>query len=82
MRAAANTPVEPLGACFARFPNDNGLPRFNGRVGLHITLFGACSAFTARCSPHARGATAVALSIEGFSRFVTSTTAPIATGRS
>jgi hypothetical protein len=26
MRAAANTPVEPLGACFAHFPSDNSRP--------------------------------------------------------
>jgi hypothetical protein len=50
------------------------------RVGFHIKIFGACSAFTARCSLRARGVTYVTLSIEGFSRFVTSTTAPIATG--
>ena len=80
MRAAANTPVGPLGAGFAHFPSDAGLPRFNVRVGPHITLFGACSAFTTRCSPHARRATKVTLYTEGFSRFVTSTTAPIATG--
>jgi hypothetical protein len=80
MRAAANTPVEPLGAGFARFPSDVGLPRFDVRVGLHITVFGACSAFTTRCRPHARRVTKVTLYIEGFSRFVTSTTAPITTG--
>src|SRR5215469_1725362 len=27
-------------------PNHVSLPRFGGRVGLHIDLFGACSAFT------------------------------------
>jgi len=80
MRAAANTPVEPLGACFAHFPSDNSLPRCDVGVGFHITLFGACSAFTTRCNPHARRVTKVTLYTEGFSRFVTSTTAPIATG--
>ena len=80
MRAAANTPVEPLGACFAHFPSDNSLPRCDVRVGFHITLFGACSAFTTRCNPHAHRVTKVTLCTEGFSRFVTSTTAPIATG--
>src|SRR5262249_18379516 len=44
------------------------------------TDFEACSAFTARCSLLARGVTYVTLCIRGFSRFVTSTTAPIATG--
>ena len=40
------------------------------------------STFTTRCSPHARRVTKVTLYTRGFSRFVTSTTAPIATGRS
>src|ERR1035441_6271207 len=56
------------------------LPRKGGRVGLRIVLFEACSAFTrvAACT--------LALSpirdtlIEGFSHFVTSMTAPIASG--
>src|SRR3979411_2114858 len=56
------------------------LPRYGSRVGLHIDLFEACSAFTrvAACT--------LALSpirdtlIEGFSHFVTSMTAPIASG--
>src|SRR6266542_2782558 len=49
-------------------------------VGFRVTLFEACSAFTARCSLHARQVTKVTLYTEGFSRFVTSTTAPITTG--
>src|ERR1039458_4775822 len=56
------------------------LPRYGSRVGLHIVLFEACSAFTrvAACT--------LALSpirdtlIEGFSHFVTSMTAPTASG--
>ena len=56
------------------------LPRKGGRVGLRIVLFEVCSAFTrvAACT--------LALSpirdtlIEGFSHFVTSMTAPIASG--
>src|ERR1700716_4281469 len=56
------------------------LPRKGCRVGLHIVLFEDCSAFTrvAACT--------LALSpirdtlIEGFSHFVTSMTAPIASG--
>src|SRR3954452_237395 len=63
-------------------PSDFSLPRYGRRVGLHIVLFEACSAFTrvAACS--------LALSpirdtlIEGFSHFVTSMTAPIASGGS
>src|ERR1700745_3072489 len=63
-------------------PRRVSLPRKGRRVGLHIVLFEACSAFTrvAACT--------LALSpirdtlIEGFSHFVTSMTAPIASGRS
>src|SRR5882757_8431260 len=61
-------------------PGRISLPRYGSRVGLHIVLFEACSAFTrvAACT--------LALSpirdtlIEGFSHFVTSMTAPIASG--
>jgi hypothetical protein len=61
-------------------PSHFSLPRYGSRVGLHIDLFEACSAFTrvAACT--------LALSpirdtlIEGFSHFVTSMTAPIASG--
>src|SRR5437588_9734625 len=63
-------------------PSCISLPRMGYRVGLHIVLFEACSAFTrvAACT--------LALSpirdtlIEGFSHFVTSMTAPIASGGS
>src|SRR5450432_826232 len=61
-------------------PSYFSLPRYGSRVGLHIDLFEACSAFTrvAACT--------LALSpirdtlIEGFSHFVTSMTAPTASG--
>src|SRR5467141_488584 len=61
-------------------PSCFSLPRYGSRVGLHIVLFDDCSAFTrvAACT--------LALSpirdtlIEGFSHFVTSMTAPIASG--
>src|SRR3984893_1358515 len=57
-----------------------GLPGYGSRIGLHIFLFEACSMFSrvAACT--------LALSpirgtlIEGFSHFVTSMTAPIASG--
>jgi len=61
-------------------PGRISLPRYGSRVGLHIVLFEACSAFT-RVT-----ACTLALSpirdtlIEGFSHFVTSMTAPIASG--
>jgi hypothetical protein len=78
----------PLPRCSGRAssslisPRRVSLPRKGCRVGLHIVLFEACSAFTrvAAC--------ALALSpnrdtlIEGFSHFVTSMTAPIASGGS
>src|ERR1019366_1695254 len=61
-------------------PSHFSLPRYGSRVGPHIVLFEACSTFTrvAACT--------LALSpirdtlIEGFSHFVTSMTAPIASG--
>src|SRR5215471_5910359 len=61
-------------------PNRVSLPRFHVRVGLHIDLFEACSAFTriAACTL-ARSPIRDTL-IEGFSHFVTSMTAPIASG--
>ena len=63
-------------------PSHVSLPRYGSRVVLHIVLFETCSAFTqvAACT--------LALSpirdtiIEGFSHFVTSMTAPIASGGS
>jgi hypothetical protein len=63
-------------------PSHFSLPRYGSGVGPHIVLFEACLAFTrvAACT--------LALSpirdtlIEGFSHFVTSMTAPIASGRS
>jgi hypothetical protein len=64
----------------ARSPSRVSLPRKGRRVGLRIVLFEACSAFT-RVT-----ACTLALSpirdtlIEGFSHFVTSMTAPIASG--
>src|SRR5258706_5435004 len=57
-----------------------GLPRYGRRVGLHIVLFEACSAF-----PRVAACT-LALSpirdtlIEGLSQYVTCRTAPIASG--
>src|SRR5246500_4941602 len=65
---------------FAHSPSRVSLPRKGHRVGLRIVLFEPCSAFT-RVT-----ACTLALSpmrdtlIEGFSHFVTSMTAPIASG--
>src|SRR5262247_1978888 len=61
-------------------PSRINLPRKGRRVGLHIVLFEACSAFTrvAACTL-ARSPIRDPLS-EGFSHFVTSMTAPVASG--
>src|ERR1700716_4031497 len=61
-------------------PSHFSLPRYGSRVGLHIVLFEACSAFTrvAACKlalPPIRDTL-----IEGFSHFVTSRPAPIPSG--
>src|SRR5712675_1790321 len=61
-------------------PSHFSLPRYGRRVGLHIVLFEACSAFTrvAACTlalPPIRDTL-----IEGFSHYVTSMTVPIASG--
>src|SRR5215471_1240865 len=63
-------------------PSHISLPRKGRRVGLHIVLFEICSAFThvAAC-PLALSPIRDTL-IEGFSHFVTSMTAPIASGGS
>src|ERR1700737_4222127 len=61
-------------------PGRISLPRKGCRVGLHIVLFEACSAFTrvAACTL-ARSPIRDPLP-EGFSHFVTSMTAPVASG--
>ena len=69
-----------LGAFVARFPSRGSLPREFDRVGLRISLFGTCSAFTHVMACQLAESPKATLYIEGFSRFVTSTTAPIATG--
>src|SRR6202166_1308234 len=65
---------------FAHSPSRISLPRKSGRVGLRIVLFEVCSAFTR--------VTACTLALspirdtltEGFSHFVSSMTAPVASG--
>ena len=46
VHAAATTPVQQMGVVLAHSPIRVSLPRFHCRVGLHIVLFEACSAFT------------------------------------
>jgi hypothetical protein len=75
--------VGRLQSCYRAFAHPAShisLPRKRRRVGLHIVLFEACSAFThvAACTL-ARSPIRDPLS-EGFSHFVTSMTAPVASG--
>ena len=69
------------GYCLAHFRSRISLPRKGRRVGLRIVLFEACSAFT-----HVTACTlalppyCVTRLPEGFSHFVTSMTAPVASG--
>ena len=46
MRAAANTPAEPVGACVAHFPTGSSLPRYQGGSASASYPFEACAAFT------------------------------------
>ena len=80
VHAAANTPAKRPGAEFALFPSRSSLPRINGRVGLRITHFEDCSAFTHVAACTLAKSPKVTLYIEGFSHFVASMTAPIASG--
>jgi hypothetical protein len=58
------------------------LPRKGGRVGLCNVLFEDCSAFTRVTACTLAKSPKVTLYTRGFSHFVTSMTAPIASGRS
>ena len=40
MRAAANTPAKPVGACVARFPTGGSLPRFRGGSASALSVSG------------------------------------------
>src|SRR5712672_561990 len=65
---------------FAHSPSRISLPRYGSRVGLCIVLFEACSAFTrVTACTLAPSPIRDALS-EGFSHFVTSLAAPVASG--
>src|SRR5450432_578078 len=66
--------------CFAHSPSRISLPRKGYRVGLRIVLFEACSAFThVTACTLARSPSRDPLS-EGFSHFVASIAAPVASG--
>jgi hypothetical protein len=79
MHADATTPVGPLAADAHRHQGRRPSPLFR-RVGSHITLFEACSAFTHVPACMLAKPPLAALYIRGFGSLVTSTTAPIATG--
>jgi hypothetical protein len=76
-------PGTATGITLAHLPSRISLPRKGGRVGLCNVLFEACSAFT-----HVTACTLalppyfVARFTGGFNRFVASTIAPVASGRS
>lgn len=78
--AVAHTPAELLGACLAHFPRNGSLPRIRCRVGFRITLLEACSAFTHVTACLLAKSPNVTLYTGGFSHFVASTPAPIASG--
>src|SRR5206468_8583740 len=66
--------------CFAHSPSRISLPRKGCRVGLRIVLFEACSAFT-RVTACTRALSPIRDTLtRGFSHFVTSMTAPVASG--
>ena len=82
VHAVATTPTQRLGILFARFHNRISLPRKGRPVGLRNDLFEACSAFTHITACTLAGSPKATPYIGGFSHFVTSMTAPIASGRS
>ena len=80
VHAAATTPVRRMGVVFALSPNRISLPRYDCQVDPHDNLFEVCTAFTcvAACTlalPPIRDTLS-----EGFSHFVSSMTAPVASG--
>ena len=79
MHAVATTPARWVHLSLG-FPQQRRPSPRSSRVGFRIALFEACSAFTTRYGLHARRSPKVTLYTGGFSSFVTSTTAPIATG--
>ena len=80
VHAVANIPAQRLVAYFAHFTRRISLPRMCERVGLCIDLFETCSAFTHVTACTLAKSLYMTLYTRGFSHFVTSMTAPIATG--
>jgi hypothetical protein len=79
MHAVATTPTRALGL-FAHLSQHLRPSLFLSQVGSRITLFEACSAFTHVTACVFAKSPYVILSIGGFSGFIASATAPIATG--
>lgn len=79
IHAIATTPAESLGALRSLPQQRRPYPNIR-RVGFRITLFEACSAFTARYGLHTRQVTIMTFYTRGFDCFVTSAATPIATG--
>jgi len=71
------SPVQQPGIIFSYSPSRISLPPT--RVGLHIDPFETCSAFT-RVAACTLALSPIRTLIEGFSHFVTSMTAPLASG--
>ena len=82
VHAVATTPAQRLAACSAHFTRRISLPRIGGQVDLCNILFEACSAFTRVTACTLAGSSKMTRYIRGSSHFVTSMTAPIASGRS
>ena len=79
IHAIAITPAGPLGILRSPPQQRRPSPNFR-RVGFRITLFEACSAFTARYGLHTRQVTMMTFYTRGFDCFVSSAATPIATG--
>ena len=54
MRAAANTPAEPVGACVAHFPTGVSLPCYQGGSASASYPFRGLLGVYSRCGPHGR----------------------------
>src|SRR5205085_11113955 len=78
LHAVANTPAGPMGL-FAHLPSTSAFPRFAAGRLLHHPFRGLHSVHH-RYGLQTRQVTNVTLYTRGFSSFVTSTTAPIASG--
>ena len=78
--ADATTPAGPLGASVASSPDGGGLPRNTAGSAPAIWSFEACSAFTHVSACLLAESPKAIRYIKGFDGFVTSSTAPTATG--